>query len=318
MLRSLTSGVSAMQQFQNEMDVIGNNIANVNTTGFKSARVDFSDAFSQTLGNTAGGLPTQIGTGVGTQSITNQFIQGAISNTGTNTDVAISGNGFFVVKDNLSGADYATRDGAFHLDGNGYLTTSGGLRVQGFTDSTLTTRGDIQVSDADIQQARITTATAAVTAAQTALAAVDPADTAAVAAAQATLTAAQTQLSDAQSLSVSSFAISSEGKLQVRLSDGTEYIGGQILLQNFKDPQALTKEGNNLYSGLSSAGPLSETESPGTNGNGTLVAGALEMSNVDLASQFASLITTQRSFQASARIITTSDEILQELVNLKH
>jgi flagellar hook protein FlgE len=88
-------------------------------------------------------------------------------------------------------------------------------------------------------------------------------------------------------------------------------------LQNFQNPQALVKEGNNLYSGMAAAGPLAQIEAPNTNGLGTIQSGALELSNVDLTNEFASLITTQRGFQASARIITTSDEMLQEVVNLK-
>src|SRR3990172_3928487 len=145
MLRSLNSGVSAMQQFQSRMDVIGNNIANVNTTGFKGARVDFSDALSQTLRGAGPGGSMQIGTGVGTSAITNQFIQGAIANTNSQTDLAISGNGFFIVRDAQSGAEYATRAGEFYRDDSGYLVTSTGLRVQGFSDACLTTRGDVQI-----------------------------------------------------------------------------------------------------------------------------------------------------------------------------
>ncbi len=331
MLRSLNSGVSAMQQFQQSMDVIGNNIANVNTTGYKGARIDFADAFSQTLSSGAGGVSMQIGTGVGTNAITNQFIQGAITNTGTNTDLAVSGSGFFMVRDSLSGADFATRDGSFHVDANGYLVTSGGLRVQGFNDSNLTTRGDVIINADDIRVTRIadantavTAAQAAVTAAQAAVNAADPNDQAAVDAANAQLAAANAQLEDAQDsltsaqgLKVSSFNIDIEGKVNVRLNDGTEYVRGQVLLQNFQNPKALAKEGNNLFSGIAGAGPLSQIEAPGTNGLGKIQSGALEMSNVDLANQFSSLITTQRAFQASARIISTSDEILQELVNLK-
>lgn len=317
MLRSLNSGVSAMQQFQEQMDVIGNNIANVNTTGFKGARVDFAEAFSQQLSAGSGGIPLQIGTGVGTSAISNQFIQGSISRTGTTTDLAVSGSGFFVVENTLSGAQYVTRDGAFHLDENGYLVTSGGLRVQGYSDSALSTRGDIQVDATDEIAQRIADATAAVTAAQQAVANADPADQAAVDAANATLTTANADLTLAQSLKVGSYSIDSEGKITVHMTDGTEFTRGQILLQNFTNPLALTKEGSNLFSFGSNAGPLSQMEASGTNGLGDLVSGALEMSNVDLANEFANLITTQRAFQASARIITTSDEILQELVNLK-
>lgn len=95
-------------------------------------------------------------------------------------------------------------------------------------------------------------------------------------------------------------------------------VRGQVLLQNFTSPTSLIKEGNNLYSGMSAAGPMGTLSATGTNGNGTLVTRSLEMSNVDLAGEFSEMITSQRAFQASARVITTSDEILQELVNLKH
>jgi flagellar hook protein FlgE len=273
MLRSLNSGVSAMQQFQQSMDVIGNNIANVNTTGFKSARLDFSDALSQTLGRSGSGGAMQVGTGVGTETITNQFVQGAISQTGTNTDLAVSGSGFFVVRDPVGGGDYATRAGDFHIDSSGYLVTSNGLRVQGYSDAGLTARGDIQINN--------------------------------------------TGAPGGSAAGVESFSFDKLGVVTVRLSDGTDFVRGQVLLQNFQSPQALMKEGNNLFSGIANAGPLSQVETPGTNGLGYLMPSSLELSNVDLANEFATLITTQRAFQASARIISTSDEVLLELVNLK-
>src|SRR6266496_2259337 len=113
MLRSLDSGVSAMEQFQQRMDVIGNNVANVNTVGFKGARVNFADALSQTLQGPGPGGSTQIGTGLGSISITNEFAQGAVTHTGNPSDLAIAGNGFFVVRNPVSGAQYATRAGDF-------------------------------------------------------------------------------------------------------------------------------------------------------------------------------------------------------------
>jgi flagellar hook protein FlgE len=146
MLRSLNSGVSALQQFQGALDVIGNNVANSNTTGFKSARVDFADALSQTLqGSSPGSI--QIGTGVLTDSISNQFIQGAINRTNSFTDLAISGNGFFVARNASTGAQFVTRAGDFQLDSSGYLVTASGLRVQGYSDAALTTLGDIRVDN---------------------------------------------------------------------------------------------------------------------------------------------------------------------------
>jgi flagellar hook protein FlgE len=274
MLTSLNSGVSGLQQFQERLDVIGNNIANVSTTGFKGADVDFAETFSQTLQG-AGGNSMQIGTGVATAAITNTFSQGSLATTGNATDLAINGAGFFTVRDAVSGATYATRDGSFKLDASGYLVNNQGLRLQGFSDSALSARGDIQI---------------------------DATGAPAGAAAGAT---------------VSSFSIGSDGKVTARLSDGTSFVRGQVLLQNFQNPAALVKEGNNLYSGLALAGPLAQTTAPSTSGLGNLQSGALEMSNVDLTTEFADLITTQRGFQANARVITTSDEVLQELVNLK-
>lgn len=276
-----------MQQFQERMDVISNNIANVNTTAFKSARTEFAESFSQTLksasasnGTSTGTGAIQIGSGVSTATIRNLFTQGAIGRTGVATDLGIAGDGFFVVKDMQSGIQYATRAGEFRIDDQGYVVTDNGMRVQGFSDAALATRGDLKVDETG-----------------------KPASAAATA-------------------KVSSFNIDKEGKINVRLDDGSEFVRGQVLLQKFNDPQLLMKEGNNLFSGISVAGPLGGSAAPagvppGTSGTGSIQSGALELSNVDLANEFTSLITTQRSFQASAKIISTSDEILQELVNLK-
>jgi flagellar hook protein FlgE len=273
MLRSLNSGVSGIQQMQERLDVIGNNIANVNTTGFKGGRVDFEDAFSQTLSAGVGGDPMQVGTGVGTSAINNEFTQGAVTRTGNINDLAVSGAGFFQVRDNVNNQNFVTRDGTFHVDTAGYLVTDAGMRVQGFSDPGLSVRGDIQIDNAGAP--------------------------------------------GGSTSPISSYAVDNQGMIRVRLVDGTEYVRGQVLLQTFANPQALTKEGQNLYSVGASAGALPQISAPETNGLGTIESGALELSNVDLANEFADLITTQRAFQANARIITTSDEILQELVNLK-
>ena len=267
MLLSLDSGVSALDQFQQELNVVGNNIANVNTVGFKSADVNFADALSQTLGSTSAGS-TQVGSGVLTASITNQF-----TSTGVQTDMAVNGNGFFLVKDSSTGASYVTRDGEFTVDTNGYLVTSNGMRVQGYSDAGLTAQGDLKIDSTGAPNG----------------------DTAAV----------------------QGYTFGSDGKLTVQLADGTQFTRGQILLQNFSNPEQLTKVGNNLFSGLTNAGPLAAPLAPSSNGLGNLVSGAVEMSNVDLAGQLTSLITTQRAYEANTKVITTSDEILQDLINLK-
>lgn len=287
MLRSLTSAISGLQSFQQRLDVIGNNIANVNTTGFKGARVGLSDSFSQTLrsssagtGGGSGQAAMQVGLGVGIQAISNSYTQGALSRTSVGTDLAITNSGFFVVKDPISDNQYVTRAGDFSVDENGYLVTNNGMRVQGYSDSALTTIDDILIDTTGMPATSDPTAT------------------------------------------MVSFAIDGEGKVNVNLSDGTQFVRGQLLLQNFSNPQGLMKEGNNLFSGIGAAGPLGGSASPtpappGTSGLGKIQSGALELSNVDLASEFTNLITTQRAYQANARVITTSDEMLQELVNLK-
>src|ERR1700722_6844648 len=148
MLSSLTSAVSGLDDFQEQMDVIGNNIANVDTTGFKAGVVDFADAFSNTLRAPSGGSSTtsgsdsiQIGTGVVITGVNSNWNQGALSTTGISSDLAVSGNGFFMVRDTLTSAQYATRAGAFSVDANGYLVTDTGERVQGYSDSGLSTLG---------------------------------------------------------------------------------------------------------------------------------------------------------------------------------
>lgn len=272
LLQSLSSGVSALQQFQQELDVIGNNIANVTTTGYKGADVAFADALSQTMqgGGATGSM--QVGTGVTTASIDNRFTQGAINATGNPTDLAISGNGFFLVRDAVTNAQFATRAGNFTVDPNGYLVNNG-LRVQGYSDAALSTIGDIKIDN--------------------------------------------TGAPGGSTAAVQSWNFDSKGNIVVTLTDNTTFTRGQVLLQNFKSPQMLVKEGNNLYSGLTAAGPLAQASAPSTNGLGKLEAGALEGSNVDLTTELSNLITTQRAFEANSKVITTSDEVLQTLVNVK-
>jgi len=270
---SLNTALSGLQQFQEQIDVIGNNIANVNTTGFKDARVDFEDVFSQAL---VGSSPSnQVGMGVTTGAIQNNFSPGTVSTTGVGSDLAITGQGFFVVKNATDSSQYVTRDGSFTEDANGYLVTNGGQRVQGYSDAGLTTLGDLRI---DATGAPSTAAPGA---------------------------------------TVKSFSVDPNGKISVTLSDNTTFVRGQVLLQNFSNPGALIKQGANLYSSSSAAGPLAKPTAPGTNGTSTIQSGALELSNVDLTAEMTNMITAERAFQANARVITTSDEIMQEVNGLK-
>ncbi|MDY6295892.1 MAG: flagellar hook protein FlgE [Schwartzia succinivorans] len=150
MMRSLFSGVSGLKNHQTRMDVIGNNIANVNTTGFKSGRVNFTDMLSQTLtgasspnDNIGGTNPKQIGLGSSVGSIDTIFTNGSVQSTGQNTDLCMSGNGLFVV--NNGKQQFYTRNGDFQFDANGnYVQAGSGLYVQGWMaddNGSLTTNG---------------------------------------------------------------------------------------------------------------------------------------------------------------------------------
>ena len=149
MMRSLYSGVSGLKNHQNRMDVVGNNISNVNTTGFKSSRVTFSDTLSQTLsgaaspqGNLGGINPKQIGLGSALSAIDTLFTDGSVQSTGVNTDLCLSGSGLFIVKN--GDAMYYTRNGNFKFDKDGYYVNSDGMKVAGWMangSGTITTSG---------------------------------------------------------------------------------------------------------------------------------------------------------------------------------
>jgi flagellar hook protein FlgE len=256
------------------MNVIGNNIANINTTAFKAGIVNFADAFSNTLEGAGTTTPAvQVGTGVKIASISNNWASGGLSNTGVPSNLAVSGNGngFFTVVDASATppTTYVTQDGTFSVNANGNLVTSNGDIVQGYTDSTLSTIGNITIAPS-------------------------------------------------AGLQLASYTIDSQGIITVTNSDGSTAVAGQVLLQDFTDPQMLVSEGDNLYSNMAAAVPTTSTlVAPGTNGLGSIQSGALESSNVDLSNEMATLITAQQAFDANSKIITTSNEVLQTLVQMK-
>lgn len=267
MLRSLYSGVSGLRGFQTKLDVIGNNIANVNTVGFKAGRVMFQDILSQTVAGatepeaeTGGTNPRQIGLGTTVGSIDTLHTPGSPMTTNVPTDVAINGEGFFVVTD--GNQNYLTRAGNFYIDGNRNLVTSDGLSVLDNGGGAINLGGG--------------------------------------------------------NLEIEQVAIGSDGTITVKFDDGSTSSVGPIGLARIENPAGLDKVGNSLYVLTPNADPDGiNPVQPGTGGTGELAVGFLEMSNVDLTSEFTEMIVAQRAFQANSRIITTSDEVLQELVNLK-
>ncbi|WP_444684182.1 flagellar basal body rod protein FlgG [Alkalicoccus luteus] len=290
MLRSLYSGIGGMGNFQNKLDVIGNNISNVNTHGFKKGRTTFNDLVSQQMqgagaaGAQRGGTnPQQIGLGGGMSTIDTVNTQGSLQTTGRDLDLAITGDGYFVVQD--GDQMMYTRAGNFYLDSTGTLVNGDGLSVMGV--------GPGNDADAFGEGALGPLTIQAGAAAGDIGADIDDAE--------ATL---------------QSFSIAPSGEINGVFSNGQSAVLGRISMANFANPGGLNKAGNNTYAVTANSGDP-QFGTPGTQGRGELVGASLEMSNVDLSEEFAEMIIAQRGFQANTRMITTSDEILQELVNLK-
>ncbi|MEN3309068.1 MAG: flagellar hook protein FlgE [Micromonosporaceae bacterium] len=389
MLRSLFAGISGLRAHQQMMDVTANNIANINTTGFKTSQATFQDTLSQLV--TAAGAPTaslggtnpaQVGLGVRLGAITTNFSQGAAQTTGRSTDLMIQGDGFFAVR---SGAQQLfTRSGAFTFDTNGFLVTAGGGMVQGWKATggvvtTTTAPTDVQLPIGTVlPPSATTTATVAgnlpsnastTTPYTTSITAYDSLGnpvtlTTSFAYSSATgwsatvtdgITSATTPLtftggaapspsslalggitvdfsgvtnySGASTIatlsqngyamgSLQSFNISQDGTLVGVFSNGLKQTLAQISLATFNNPPGLEKVGDSMYLSTVNSG-TPQLGQAGTGGRGVLQGGALEMSNVDLAQEFTNLVIAQRGFQANSKVITTSDELLQDLVNLK-
>lgn len=269
MLRSMYSGVSGMRGFQTKLDVIGNNIANVNTVGFKAGRVMFQDILSQSVagvtapeeGERGGVNAKQIGLGVAIASIDTMHSPGSAMTTNQPNDLRIDGDGFFVVAASEDAEMLLTRAGNFVLDANRQLVTVDGYFVLGQDGAPI-------ILDEE----------------------------------------------------VTSYTISQDGTIIGVTVDGQEEVG-QIGVARVVNPSGLEKVGGNKYRMTVNANPDGEFELLLPNdpefGTGAIISGQLEMSNVDLTAEFTEMIVAQRGFQANSRIITTSDEILQEVVNLK-
>ncbi len=408
MIGSLFAGISGLNANATAMTVIGDNIANVNTTAYKANRSSFANVLSQSLG---GSIDNGIGRGVEFWGTSPLWTQGSLENTGSPTDLAISGKGFFIVQDD-SGSNFYTRAGQFNLDENGDMVNPDGFYVQGYEidssgnlgsltnisipgerisppsattafsfdlnlDAQTATNGTFSTSQSIYdslgkaipltltftkQAAAQTWSVAASVPSPNGPVTIGGAATAAVTfdsfgnltapAADQTLAitlangaatplsitwdlydAAGTSLGDITGYSSPStttfqyqngyasgvlrgISVDEDGVVTAAYSNGQLTPTYQIALADFPSYDGLTKLGKNLYAeSLKSGQPM-----PGVAGNGRLgsiSASAIEMSNIDLAQEFVKMITTQRAFQANSRVITTSDEILNELINIK-
>lgn len=344
MLRSLYSGISGMKVNQTKLDVIGNNLANVSTTAFKGSRVNFSTTISQTLGSASaasdslGGVNgKQIGLGAQISSIDKIMSQGSMQSTSRSLDVAVDGSGYFMVatgpaltggntdaitiKDNgvenmpSNNSLAYTRDGSFVLDNEGNLLTSKGYRVLGFAMKTNdnnnnnNNNGDNIRPDGTVLYVESNNQTEAIDDKLVSLKIPDKVT-------KIDKAGKETQVA------VKSFNISSDGLITGVLETGEITALGQIAMSSFKNEVGLTEVGNNMYepSGSSGAAIISSGKNSAnrnSSGYGDILQGYLEMSGVDMAEQFTDMIVATKAFQAAGKTITTGDEILSEIINLK-
>jgi flagellar hook protein FlgE len=411
---AFSTALSGLSASSTAINVVGNDLANLNTTGYKSSELAFSDLMSQTLG----GSGSQIGMGVGQVSAYAKYTQGSLQNTGSPTDVAMQGNGFFVVKDSNNQQLY-TRDGQFQVNSSGQLTTATGELVQGWNSlngnvntnapissisvplgatipATATTgmklgvnldsRAEVgsaagtfsapmQVVDSQgnvhtltvsftktaankwdyavtIPQDDLASSSASTTVASGSLtfdangqlttpAATDGPESIAVAgladgagdlaidwnlydSGNGLLTqvaensgVASTWQDGLAAGQISDVSLQNGGLLVAKYSNGKQLTVGQIAVASISNPASLSSVGNNNLAATSATGaPSIGTASSGSRGQ--IVAGSLESSTVDIAQEFTNLLTFERGYQANSRVITASDQILQETVNLIH
>jgi flagellar hook protein FlgE len=409
-LRSMFSAISGLRAHQTKMDVTGNNIANVNTVGFKSQQTVFQDTLSQVIraggapaADRGGTNPAQVGLGVKLAATTTNWTQGATQSTGRSTDFMIEGDGFFVTRSGTE--NLYTRAGSFDFDGEGKLVTPNGGVLQGWMANAAGVvnsngpTGDLTVPYGQIVNPKQTTTgalggnlpagaatgttyqtgvtmydsqgveqkvfynftkaaaantwtldithdngTALVTGATVAFNAAGALTTPAAPGTIAPFTppaatfpswtgpvtvdvAALTQFGGASTVtatdqngyelgSLQSFQLGNDGTIMGVYSNGLRQPLGQLALASFNNPSGLEKAGSSTFRVGVNSGDAA-VGLAGVGGRGVLNSGALEMSNVDLAEEFTGLIVAQRGFQANSRVITSSDEILQDLVNLK-
>ena len=290
MMRSLFSGVSGLKSHQTAMDVIGNNIANVNSTAFKANRVVFCDLVRQTISeassptdNNGGQNAKQVGLGASISAIAQDMTEGSSQHTDAPLDFKISGEGYFVVQ----GVDtnLYTRNGNFALDAQGYLVTQSGEYVLGIVSDD---PDDIK-DGVDLNAAGVT------------LDKIQMLGTVPVAGG-----GTETYLD---------YAVDSYGKITVTNEAGDIVTIGRLALAVFNNTAGLEALGNSKYYQTANSG---DPELRFVNDHcGNINSGQLEMSNVSLATELTNMIIVQRGFQANSRVITTSDTLLEELVNLK-
>ena len=429
MSRAIWSSVSGLDNHQTWMDVLGNNIANVNTAGYKDSRYEFEDILSQSLkgaapavqGGSGGTNPEQVGLGTTTGSISTITTQGSLQPTQVPTDLAITGNGYYVVSDGTN--QHFTRDSVFEVDGAGNIVNSStGLHLQGITadqagnlqfnrglqnlsipetvnaanntsafdifgnldsrsqnpvneqvnvidslgqqhtvvmtftpngvgsgnwnvtasspdlqgtitvnngpltfnsNGQLTSNGTLNLTFSNTNPWFIPSTTTGSTATQSAVnlvmndGAVGSLTQFALQSSLNSQTAPGNTAGAGNTAGyLKSFSVDSTGVIRGAYNNGTSKILGQIELATFTNPSGLQRTGQNDWDVSSNSGQAN-VSLPGSGPSGQIVQGSIETSNVDLADELAQVILAQRGFTANSRMVTTSDEMLQDVVAMK-
>lgn len=277
MLKSLYSGVTGMRNIQTKMDVISNNIANVSTTGFKTGRVRFEDMLSQTNVSAQTSTNAQQ-VGLGVQV-------GSIDTVMSGGSLQSTGRALDFGIENGDSSFFTVKEGTntfYTRDGGFYTDPEGDLVTSGGLNVQGYMANDAGTLGTDLEAINIP----------------------------------QTIVEDGNNQSLQSYSVDSSGLVVGSYSGGVSRTIGRIALTSFSNPDGLEKSGGNLYKESDNSG-IGDLGNPGEPGYGSVRSGFLEMSNVDLANEFTEMIITSRSYQANSRSITTSDTMLEELINLK-
>jgi flagellar hook protein FlgE len=403
------SGLAASAQ---ALDIISNNLANMNTVGYKDQTANFQDLFYQSYGGDGAGDPIQVGAGTGISSVSTNYTNGSLQNTGVSSNAAITGNGFFVTEQ-ADGATLYTRAGNFTVNSAGNLVTTDGQTVMGFPAVNGVINQGAALSPIQVgaglssppsatttmqQQTNLDASAAVGTTYSTSMSVYDSLGESHVVTFNYTMTAANTwsyqvtlpaadtggtgnptvvasgtlnfdsdghltsptgsvavpitgladgaadlnvgwALTDANGNSLvtqvaspstttttnqngyvngtlQSYSIMADGTIQGQFSNGQTQAIGQLAIASFANNQGLQLVGGGSYQSTLSSG-AAVIGTAGNGGRGTLTGGAVELSNVDISTEFTNLIVVQRAFEADSRVVTTFDAISNTTTNLQ-
>jgi flagellar hook protein FlgE len=281
---SFSTPLSGLSAAQDQLQSVTNNLANIDTDGYKDQSLTFSDIYAQTGVTNGAGNPIQTGSGVTVASTNSKFTEGTLNPTGNASNMAISGNGFFVVQSGtggtlatqptLKGTQEFTRAGDFTTNSAGYLVTPSGQFVLGYA---ATGGGALEALNLNVPNPNPPVGTT----------------------------------TDA----VSTYSVGADGTITATYQSGETGVLGQVAVASFANVQGLVSVGNNCYQQtIQGSGPALGTAATylaETNGSGAVVGGSVEGSNVDIATEFSKLIVAQQAYSANAKSITALNSVSQ-------